>query len=144
MATPTSTRTDEAGVATLETALTLPLLLAAIWAVISYGLVFTVDHTLSAAASDGARAAVGTTDEAAAVAAAAAAAQDRLDRALGGFAPDAAVATPTVTDCVAPAGARCLTVEVTYPWGSAPIIPDLLAVVTPDVLSATSTVQLSQ
>lgn len=141
---PTTTRSSEAGVATLETALTLPLLLGAIWAVISFGLVFTVDHTLSAAASDGARAAVGVSDEAAAVAAAHAAATDRLDSALGTFAPDAVVATPTVTDCVAPAGARCITVTVTYPWGTAPIVPDLFAVVTPDELLATSTVQLSQ
>lgn len=140
----TTPRTGEAGVATLETALTLPLLLAAIWAVISYGLVFTVDHTLSAAASDGARAAVGTTDEAAAAAAAQAAATDRVSRALGSFASDAVVGTPTIDDCAAPAGARCLTIEVTYPWGTAPIVPDLLSVVTPDQLSATSTVQLSQ
>ncbi len=133
---------DEAGIATLETALTLPLLLAAIWAAISYGLVFTVDHTLAAAASDGARAAVGAVTEAEAVAAAQAAATERLDRALGSFAPDAVVATPTVADC-APTGARCVTVEVTYPWGTAPIVPDLLSVVTPDELSATATVQLS-
>ena len=133
----------EAGIATLELALTLPLLLLVIWAAISYGLVFTVDHTLSAAAAEGARAAVGTVTEPEAIAAAAAAATDQLT-ALGGHAAHAVVGAPSVTDCAAPVGTRCITVTVSYPWGTAPIVPDLLEVVTPDVLTATSTVQLSQ
>lgn len=132
----------EDGVATLEMALTLPLLLAAIWGVISFGLVFTVEHTLAAAASDGARAAVATATEPAATTAAATAAQDRLDSALGSFAPDAVVDAPVVGDCAAPAGARCITVTVRYPWATSPIIPDLFAVVTPDELRSTATVQL--
>jgi Flp pilus assembly protein TadG len=138
-----TTTPDEAGIAILELALTLPLVLAVIWGAISFGLVFTVDHTLSAAAAEGARAAVGTTSEAEAVVAAAQAATQQLE-ALGSHGANAVVASPSVDDCPAPVGARCITVHVTYPWGTAPIIPDLLGVITPDELTATSTVQLSQ
>lgn len=137
-----TTTPDEAGTATLELALTLPLILLVIWGAITYGLVFTVDHALSAAAAEGARAAVGTVTEAEAVAAATAAATDQLT-ALGTSGANAVVDEPTVTDCPSPAGARCITVRVSYPWATAAIVPDLLQVVTPDVLTAESTIQLT-
>lgn len=137
-----TTAPDEAGTATLELALTLPLILLVIWGAITYGLVFTVDHALSAAAAEGARAAVGTTTEAEAVTAAAAAATGQLT-AIGTSGANAVVDTPTVADCPSPAGARCITVRVSYPWAAAPMVPDLLQVITPDVLTAESTVQLT-
>lgn len=137
-----TTTPGEAGTATLELALTLPLILLVIWGAITYGLVFTVDHALSAAAAEGARAAVGTVTEAEAVAVATAAATDQLS-ALGSSSANAVVATPSVTDCPSPAGTRCITVRVSYPWGTAPVVPDLLQVVTPDVLTAESTIQLT-
>lgn len=135
--------TSEAGIATVELALALPILLAVVWALISYGLVFTVDHALSAAASEGARAAVGTATEPDAAVAATAAALDQLD-ALGSHAANATVAAPSITDCPAPEGTRCLTVQVTYPWATAPIVPQMFSVLMPDQLTATSTIQLSQ
>lgn len=137
-----TTTPDEAGTATLELALTLPLILLVIWGAITYGLVFTVDHALSAAATEGARAAVGTVTEAEAVAAATAAATGQLT-ALGANGANAVVDVAPPTDCPAPVGTRCITVRVSYPWATAPVVPDLLQVVTPDVLTAESTVQLT-
>lgn len=133
----------EAGIATLEFALVLPILLVLVWAAISYGMVFTVNHTLSAAAAEGARAAVGAPTEADAITAAAAAASDQLG-ALGQHATNAQVAAPAVGDCVAPADTRCITVQVAYPWASAPVIPELFGVLMPDLLEASSTIQLSE
>lgn len=132
----------EAGIATLEFALVLPVLLVVIWAAISYGMVFTVNHTLSAAAAEGARAAVGAPDVQSAVSAATAAATDQLG-ALGQHAANAQLATPNVTECSAPADTQCITVTVSYPWATAPVIPEMFGVLTPDVLEATSTIQLS-
>ncbi len=142
MLQPTPPAEREAGIATLEFALVLPILLVVIWAAISYGMVFTVNHTLSAAAAEGARAAIGAPNDAEAVTAATLAASDQLD-ALGQHAANAQVSTPTVDDCPAPAGTRCITVRVSYPWAAAPVIPEMLGILTPDVLEATSTIQLS-
>lgn len=136
-----TTKPDEAGIAILELALTLPVLLLVIVGAVTFGVILTVDHSLSAAASEGARAAVGAS-ESEAVAVATAAATDQLG-ALGSFGADAVVDVAPPADCPSPAGARCITVRVTYPWDTKPIIPDLMGLVTPDELSAASTIQLT-
>ncbi len=137
-----TTTPDEAGIAILELALTLPALLLVIVGAVTFGVILTVDHSLSAAASEGARAVVGEATEPEARAAATAAATDQLG-ALGSFGADATVDVAPATDCPSPAGARCITVTVTYPWDTEPIIPDLFGLVTPDELSAASTIQLT-
>lgn len=138
----TSPAGREAGIAALEFALILPVLLVVIWTAISYGMVFVVNHTLSAAAAEGARAAIGAPTEPDAVAAATAAATSQLDG-LGQHAVNAQLPAPTVDDCPALVETRCLTVRVAYPWVDAPVIPEMFGVLTPDVLEATSTIQLS-
>lgn len=143
MSTPThpDERRDD-GSATVELALVLPVLLAVVLGAITYGVIFSVNHTLTSAAAEGARAAVSasTTDDAKAVASAAATSQLGV---LGQYQQHAEVLAPVVGACAAPSTEQCITVRVTYPWATNAIIPDLLEIVTPDVLSAQSTVQLS-
>lgn len=136
-----ATTKGQDGSVTVELAIVIPVLLGVLLGALSFGMIFMVNHTLSSAASEGARAAVGTTTTDEAIATAAAAAQGQLSG-LGQFEQHADVRTPTVGACAAPVTEQCITVEVTYPWGTNAIIPNLLEFVTPDVLSAQSTVQL--
>ncbi len=146
-----STRTAEAsrpglaaedGTAMIEMAFAFMAFFLVLWGLLTYGVIFAVDHTLAAASAEGARAAVSTADEPAAIAAARAVATAQLNS-LGGNAAAATVGTPTVADCVAPLGARCITVEVSYPWRASPIIPILIPLGVPTTITSTSTVQLS-
>lgn len=132
----------EDGTAMLEMAFAFMAFFLVLWGLLSYGMIFAVDHTLASASAEGARAAVATSDEASAIATASSVARAQLD-ALGANSAAAVVEKPTVDACVAPAGAQCITVSVSYPWRAAPIIPILLPFGVPATITSTSTVQLS-
>ncbi len=137
-----SVHADEDGAVMIETAFAFMLFFLMLWGIITFGVIFSLDHTMNAAASEGARASISTLDETEAITVAQASASAVMAT-YGANAANATIGTPVITDCVAPANARCLTITISYPWSTSPIIPSLLPIVTPNVISSTATVQLS-
>jgi Flp pilus assembly protein TadG len=131
------------GAALVEFALAGTLFLSLIYGSISYGVVFWVKHTLTSAASEGARSAVSapTGDE---IVAATDKAQGILDNSLGDRAAHAVVTVDPIATCEGGTG-DCITVTVTYPYGDHPILPALPPIMSflPETLSATSVIELS-
>ena len=163
-------RRHERGAAALEFAILLPLLLLILFEVISWAYMFSFRQTLSQAASEGARAAVGgsttltcgndpstfTTSGCPAQYAAAKAIENALDQ--YGMTCVATVPTgsdqvqcsiPAPTTCAGDATHTCIRVTVSYPYRSKPLlsgmpsaIPPFSLVLPPD-LSFTSVVEVS-
>lgn len=137
--------TGEEGTSTVELALVFPIFFLLFWGMIVYGMVFQTSHTIDAAASEAARAAISARDAAEATTIATTTA-DSLLSALGSKAGSATVAVSPPAACATVPGANCLTVTITYPWGTDPVVPDgpLGGTMTPNVLTASSTIQLSE
>jgi Flp pilus assembly pilin Flp len=149
---------DERGAALVEFAICATLFLGLIYGSISYGVVFWVKHTLTSAASEGARAAVwaprnadctlvpGADPRCSEINTAKAKAKKIVDDSLG----DRGVHVP-LEDITATIGAcggsdhDCITVVVPYPYGEHPILPALPPIFSllPDTLSSTSVIELS-
>jgi Flp pilus assembly protein TadG len=131
------------GAVLVEFALAGTLFLTLTYGSISYGVVFWVKHTLTSAASEGARAAVSapTGDE---VTTARTAAEGVLDNSLGDRAAHAPPITPTVAACPNSTG-NCITVTVSYPYSAHPILPAMPPILSylPTTLSSTSVIELS-
>lgn len=122
----------------VEFAAVFIVFMVVLWAIVTYGMVFAVNHSLSSAAAEAARGAIaapsnptGTADTVAA---------DRLSW-MGAAASHASVSS-TVATCTGIPG-DCITVEITYPYGSEPLIPSLGLLPLPTHLSSQSTVSLS-
>ena len=152
------------GAVILEFAIVAALFMTLLWGIIAYGVIFAVQQNMTHGASEAARATItqgepnrvpdpccptyGVIDDNGADTLAIEAfamnlvTTDQLD-----WHPDL-VANATVTvdvhECDYDQALDCLTVEITYPWGTAPIVPVLFDVAVPDVLEASATVQLSQ
>lgn len=128
------------GAAAIEFALVFVLFFMLLYGAISYGLVFAVKHSLTQAASEGARASlqdVGGLPERIALAQATAA---NAVSWLGARAP-----TPVITTAPCPTTTfTCLTVALTYNYASNPIIPPIpgLGINLPATLDARAIVQL--
>ena len=113
-----------------------------LWGLISYGVIFAVQQSLTHAASDAARAGVGMDSEADAQDAAEEFIMDQLewlDR-FGGLEFDK-VEDVSVAPCGNATDQNCLTVEVAYDWDGNPIVPSILSVATPSRLGASGVVQ---
>lgn len=151
-------RRDERGVAALEFAMVAPILLALVYGAISFGIVLSVKHVTTESASEGARAAIGAQITAADTAANPANPQNAAyirvatARAVQSLGPYAANVTATNGVAVQPgqctnaaAGNTCVTVTVTYPYGTHPIIPNApgLSLVMPTSISSVFQVQVS-
>jgi Flp pilus assembly protein TadG len=142
---------SQRGAVLVEFALCATLFLGLIYGSISYGVVFWVKHSLTAAASEGARAAVGaplnsgcTTPHCDEIAAAKAKAQGIVNKSLGDRALHVPEIVPTVATC-AGSSHDCITVTVKYPYSDHPILPTLPPILTflPEMLSSTSVIELS-
>lgn len=132
-------REKQRGVAAIEFALVFVIFFLVLYGIISYGVVFAIQHSLTHAANEGARAAV----------ADAANMGERVTRAtltannavawLGTRAPAPAITFPPCPNI----GFTCIRVSLTYNYAANPIVPPIagLGLVLPASLSAQATVQ---
>ncbi|MGH9281376.1 MAG: TadE/TadG family type IV pilus assembly protein [Acidimicrobiales bacterium] len=129
----------------MEFAICAVLFIGLIYGSISFGVVFWVKHTLTSAASEGARAAVGA-PVGHEVEYAKAKAKAVVDSSLGdrgAHVPLEAI-TATIATC-AGSTHQCITVRVPYPYSAHPILPALPPIlsVLPGTLASTSVIELS-
>jgi len=127
------------GVAAVEFAVVSMVFLVLLFGILTYGYIYSMDQSLNHAAEEGARAAIATTTEAAAITTAQTTAYARLQTYQPSLLSTDVVAT--VGDC--DSGFRCITVTITYPWATRPIIPKFPGLPTPSQILAVATVQLT-
>lgn len=134
---------DQRGTALLELALVLPVLVLILYGIVSFGVVLAAQHTLTEAASDGARAAVPVPQSATPGPSTVAEAQ--ADDTLGwlGQCDQSGI---TCTTALAPCGgavssSTCLTLTITYDYTDHPLVPLLpgLNLVMPSTLTSSTT-----
>ena len=124
----------------VEFALIFLIFFALFYAIVAYGLVFTLNQTLTLAAEEGARAAV---QDAPNTATRLTRAQDTAKGILN-WVPAAGVSvSATSAPCAANPAIACVTVAVDYDYANHPIVPalPLLGIAIPANLGATATVQ---
>lgn len=133
-------RRDEGGAAALEFALVLPILIMVVFAIITYGYMFSVRQALTQAAAEGARAAaVASTGQSATRATAAVnEALDGLDITCG---TGGLTCTPTSATC---GTAACMRVTVAFAYRANNPIPSLLPdALIPATLTFTSSAEVN-
>ena len=154
------------GAAAIEFAIIFPIFFLIFYAVVTYGLIFAAQQTITLAASEGARAAVRYqvgSDAAARQAARIAAACDMSNQVLawlmktGSGQPGTSgscatgttktVVTADNTLCSGLSGVTCIKVLVTYDYDKAPLVPKLLgplmSLPTPSLLQGQAVAQIS-
>lgn len=143
-------RQRQGGVAAIEFALAFPLFFVILYAIVMYSMMFLVQHSLTSAAAEGARAALAyqyaTTTSAALTSRASAA----CTRALASVSWMAQAPSCAQTISTAPAGCTsntamdCVQITLTYPWSSKPLLPPLplMGLISPTTLAGQATVQL--
>lgn len=129
------------GAAAVEFAIVAMVFLLFLYGIITYGFIFGLDQSMNHAAEEGARSAISKTTEADAISHAEATALDRLSW-LGGRI-QASDIDATVADCVNDTSVRCITVTITYPWSTRPIVPRLATLPQPSQLIAIAVVELT-
>ena len=129
------------GVAALEFAIVATVFLVLLFGILTYGFIFGLDQSMNHAAEEGARAAISKTTEADAITHAKNTALDRLSW-LGSNIQSSDVAA-TVADCPNDVAVRCITVTVTYPWDTRPVIPKFPGLPTPNQMIAAAVVELT-
>lgn len=132
------------GVASIEFAVALPVLLTLMLGITYYGLIFAVQQALTLAAEEGARAALryqpSNTQR---VAAAYTAANATLPAFISSQVTTNQSSSPLVT-CPTMASMQCLSVVLTLPvtTGSSPLLPAIPLLPVPDTLTGSAVVQL--
>jgi Flp pilus assembly protein TadG len=127
----------------LEFALVIPIFVFVLYGLIAFGMMLSAKQTITNAASEGARAAVGATVDPVGTA------RSRVQQAMSSYSGydvnDGNQFSAAVAPCVNSATANCITVKVTYPYSDKPLVPPApgLGLVTPDKLSSTAVVQVS-
>lgn len=136
----TAAANRESGVASVEFALIGTLFFMLLFGILTFGLVFALNHTLSHAAAEGARSAL-TAPTGSTVATAESAATSRL-----GWLGTGATVAANVEPCVNDATRECVRVVVSYDYAADPLLPPLpgLGIVIPDVMSRSAVVQITQ
>src|SRR5438309_11167910 len=129
---------SERGVAALEFAIVSQLLLLLLYGIIMYGFVFALDHDITQAAAEGARAAISQTTNIANYAKQAA--TDHLSFAQ---AKAHAVVAAAVIPCPSDATSSCIHATITYDNHTYPAIPGFFRMqnLTPSTITAESTVE---
>jgi Flp pilus assembly protein TadG len=143
-------RTAQRGIAAIEFALVFPVLFVLLYGIITYVLIFLAQQSLALAAEEGARAALRyTTADRGTIACNTA---TQLVKWLGSNGNGDPIATCVPTGpvvCAFPAGtsAQCITVKVSYPYSTQPLVPLLLGplmnVAVPATLASSATVQIN-
>ena len=140
------------GAAAVEFAIVAVLLMMFIYGIAAFGIVLATKNNVTHAAAEGARSALSVADLPAATldARRITQAQNTVATRLGylgsKYQPSDTSATIGLCNPADPADTtKCITVTVTYPWSSRPIIPSApgLGIVLPDNLRATAVVRLS-
>ena len=139
------------GIAAIEFALVFPVFFVLLYGIITYVLIFLAQQSLTLAAEEGARAALryAAADSLRLTNACSTATQlvSWLGSGTGGVSIATCNTVGPVT-CALPVGttARCITVSVSYPYGSQPLVPLLLgsamSVAVPSTLASSATVQI--
>jgi Flp pilus assembly protein TadG len=134
---------DERGVAALEFAIVSQLLLILLYGMLNYGFVFALDHNISQAAAEAARATIAqptTSTDAQLITYAQNTARNVLSFSA---AKTYATVTAEVINCPADATVRCIHVTISYDYANHPLIPAfLLGGLLPSTVSSESTVEL--
>ena len=118
----------------IEFAVVFVLFATLLAGLIQYGTIFAVQQSLSHAAAEATRSAVGVLGTADAQARAEQVVDDQLDW-LDAAAVTSAVQADVPCDAaIYPAGTTCLVVNVAYDWKGSPIVPMLVDVAVPDTL----------
>ena len=127
---------DESGAAILEFSLVVLLFVSFLYALIAFGVILAKKQEITNAASDGARAAVGSSDPTEA-------ARLRVERALG--APGTRYDPDYVLEPCAGGTGQCIRVTIEWDYAANPVVPNppVFGKVTPDTLSAEAVVQVS-
>lgn len=138
------TKKEQQGVAAIELAFVLPVLLALVLGLVFYGLTFLVQQTLAMAAAEGSRAAIQFQPS---LAQRVTAAEQTARNALPTFIRSRMATndvTATSAPCTAPAGFECVTVRVRFALtgGTSPFLPSVVFVPLPAELRASATSQL--
>lgn len=141
---------DQGGSVLVEFSLVFALFVLVIYALICFGMILATKNSLTHAAAEGARAAIAVVDNPATPA------DEREAKALekvasnlswlgSKFQPGDATAAVDPCDAAVPAGPQCITVTITYPYDTRPIVPPApgLGLVIPDKLTSTAVVELT-
>ncbi len=131
----------EDGVAALEFAIVAMVFLVLLFGILTYGFIFGLDQSMNHAAEEGARAAISKVTEADAITHAHDTALDRLSWLGSNIQSGDIVAT--VADCSNDITVRCITVTITYPWDTRPVIPKFPGLPTPTQMQAVAVVELT-
>jgi Flp pilus assembly protein TadG len=129
------------GVAALEFAIVAMVFLVLLFGILTYGFIFGLDQSMNHAAEEGARAAISKTTEADAITHAKITALQRLSWLGSNIQSSDVVAT--VADCPNDTSVRCITVTITYPWNTRPVIPKFPGLPTPTEMTAAAVVELT-
>ena len=128
------------GVAAVEFAIVGMLFLVILFGILTYGFIFGLDQSITHAAEEGARSAISKTTTADQIAQAQSTALQRLSWMGSYIHPSDVVAT--VATCANDPSVSCITVTITYPWSTRPMIPAFPGLVTPPNVRAVAVVQL--
>jgi Flp pilus assembly protein TadG len=131
----------EEGVAAVEFAIVSMVFLLFLYGILSYGFIFGLDQSMNHAAEEGARSAISTTTDAAAITKAHDTAMQRLNW-LGSRIQSSDVVA-AVAACPNDTTVKCITVTITYPWNTRPVVPKLAMLPVPDQMQAVAVVQLT-
>ena len=138
-------RRNEAGAALVEFALVVSLFAMLLYGLIAFGMILATKHTVTTAAAEAARAAVGSDDATAPVTA-----MTRIVKILGASNGRYKVGDdglgPTVGPCTVggtPADPQCITVKIIYDLDGHPVVPPApgLGLITPPSLQSLAVVQ---
>jgi Flp pilus assembly pilin Flp len=130
-------RRDESGAALVEFAVVMSLFVFILYGLIAFGMALALKQSMTSAAADAARSAIGATDP---VAAAQATVAQRLGW-LGSRYQASDSPAPVVAQCPNDASKQCIRVQLNYPYGSRPLVP--LAGLGPSTIHTESWVQIS-
>jgi Flp pilus assembly protein TadG len=148
-------RRNEDGVVLIEFAFVFALFVFILYALIAFGMALSLKHSITHAAAEGARAAVGVADDPGTPTT-----DEREERAKAevtdslewlGDKYDANDVTAEVAECdknaavPVPGGPECMFVEITYPYEDRPMVPQApgLGLMTPETMSSTAVVKIS-
>ncbi|WP_322046901.1 TadE/TadG family type IV pilus assembly protein [Paraburkholderia sp. J67] len=143
-------RSRQRGAAAIEFALAFPLFFAILYGIVMYSMIFLVQHSMTSAAAEGARAALVYQNAANAGAALTSRANAACTRALAVVSWLAKAPTCSQTISTAPAGCAsntamdCVQISLSYPWSSNPLVPPLplMGLISPNSLVGNATVQI--
>lgn len=135
-------RRRECGAVIVEFALVFMLFFMLMYGIVSYGVIFAIQHSLTHAANEGARAAV---KDVGGLEARRKEAEDTVVEALKWLGTAAPAPEVTSPPCPGTSLYKCVNVKLTFNYAENPLIPPLpgLGVALPEKLVAQATVQLA-